>query len=91
MLSDIESDPDFESIVGQELVTYAQLKKIREYLIAKLAYKSPRISKRIIHHNNKMYMLTIRLEEVKPKIEVPEGVPEPEIKSPQTAEAKSGE
>lgn len=89
-MSDIESDPDFENLVGQELVTYAQLKRIREYLIAKLAFRSPRVSKRIIHHNNKMYLLTIRLEEVKPKIEVPEGVPEPEGAAPQTAEAKSG-
>ncbi|MEM2883245.1 MAG: hypothetical protein QXY08_01525 [Nitrososphaerales archaeon] len=90
-MSEVESDPNFENIVGQELVTYAQLKKIREYLIAKLAYRSPRVSKRIIHHNNKAYMLTIRLEEVKPKIEVPEGVPEPESATTQTAEAKSGE
>ena len=90
-MSDIESDPDFESLVGQELVTYAQLKRIREYLIAKLAFRSPRVSKRIIHHNNKVYLLTIRLEEVKPKIEVPEGVPEPESAAHQTAEVKSGE
>jgi len=90
-LSDIESDPDFESLVGQELVTYAQLKRIREYLIAKLAFRSPRVSKRVIHHNNRVYMLTIRLEEVKPKIEVPEGVPEPENTAPQTAKAKRGE
>ncbi len=86
-MSEIESDPDFENIVGQELVTYAQLKRIREYLIAKLAFRGPRVSKRIIHHNNRMYMLTIRLEEVKPKIEVPDGVPEPGNTAPQTAEA----
>lgn len=90
-MSEIESDPDFESLVGQELVTYAQLKRIREHLIAKLAFRSPRVSKRIIHHNNKMYLLTIRLEEVKPKIEVPEGVPEPEGLAQPTAEAKSRE
>jgi len=90
-LSEIDSDPDFESLVGQELVTYAQLKRIREHLIAKLAFRSPRVSKRIIHHNNKMYLLTIRLEEVKPKIEVPEGVPEPEGLTQPTAEAKSRE
>lgn len=90
-MSDLESDPEFENLVGQELVTYMQLKKIREYLIAKLVFRSPRVSKRIIHHNNKVYMLTIRLEEVKPKIEVPEGVPEPETTAPQAAEAKSGD
>ncbi len=90
-MSEIDSDPDFESLVGQELVTYAQLKRIREHLIAKLAFRSPRVSKRIIHHNNKMYLLTIRLEEVKPKIEVPEGVPEPEGLAQPTAEAKSRE
>jgi hypothetical protein len=38
-----------------------------------------------------VYLLTIRLEEVKPKIEVPEGVPEPESAAHQTAEVKSGE
>ncbi len=90
-MSEIDSDPDFESLVGQELVTYAQLKRIREHLIAKLAFRSPRVSKRIIHHNNKVYLLTIRLEEVKPKIEVPEGVPEPESVTQHTAEAKSRE
>ncbi len=90
-MSDIESDPDLENIVGQELVTYAQLKKIREYLVAKLSFSSPRVSRRIIQHGNKMYMLTIRFEEVKPKIEVPEGVPEPEQPSEQQASAASNE
>ena len=78
-MSELQRDTELENLVGQELITDAQLQKIRDYLISKLEFRGPiRVSKKFITYGGKKYRITVQFEEVKPDSELPPGIPEPQ-------------
>ncbi len=81
-MSELHRDAELENLVGQELITDAQLQKIRDYLISKLEFRGPiRVSKKFITYGGKKYRITVQFEEVKPDSELPPGIPEPHVEA----------
>jgi hypothetical protein len=89
-MAEPDRDADLENIIGQELVTDIQLKKLREVLAERLRFREGvRTSKKLFLVGGRKYRLTIRLEEVRPTAELPEGVPEPVAPAAAPSEAEA--